>query len=198
MNQCKENESVRLCWEELFVSEFREVQGYCHHTSLRTCPHDQEGASPTNCGGSTLSSRANSAARLPCWDCARACWRHLPLTCSRDCHGLPKNFSHKDILNPLGMGAILLAASYVRFLIINIVTLEIGACFSKACFCSQSFPVRTEASGSYLHRLHTWAQVWMGSGWGTNRSHTLTPEKRPCPLSSSNMTKEWNCAGHFY
>lgn len=113
-------------------------------------------------------------------------------------HGLTKNFSHKDILNPLGMGAILLAAFYVRFPIINIVTLEIGACFSKAFFCSQSFPVRREASGSYLHRLHTWAQVWMGSWWGTNRSHTLTPEKRPCPLSSLNMAKEWNCAGRFY
>lgn len=46
------------------------------------------------------------------------------------------------------MGAILLGAFYVQFPIVNIGTREIGACFSKASFCSQSFPVRTEASGS--------------------------------------------------
>lgn len=46
------------------------------------------------------------------------------------------------------MGAILLGAFYVRFLIVNIGTREIRACFSKAFFCSQSFPMGTEASGS--------------------------------------------------
>lgn len=165
MNQCKENKSVRLCWEELLVSEFWEVQGYCHHTSLRTFPHDQEGASPPTVNlaplapGQTL--HHDFPAQKTALDLAGVtCLSPAPETV----HGLTKNFSHKDILNPLGMGAILLAAFYVRFPIINIVTLEIGACFSKAFFCSQSFPVRREASGSYLHRLHTRAQVWMGSG----------------------------------
>ena len=46
------------------------------------------------------------------------------------------------------MGAILLGAFYIQFPIVNIGTREIGACFSKAFFYSQSFPVRTEASGS--------------------------------------------------
>lgn len=136
---------------------------YCHHTSLITFPHDQEGASPTNCEFSTLSSRANSAARLPCEKTALELAGDTYLSPAPETvHGLTKDFSHKDILNPLGMGAILLAAFCVRFPIINIVTFEIGASFSKAFFCSQSFPVRTEASGSYLHRL----QPEHRSGWG--------------------------------
>ena len=63
------------------------------------------GSQPTDCEFSTLSSRANSAPRLPCSeDCTRPCWCHLPLTCSRDCPWTHQELFPQRYFKPLGYG----------------------------------------------------------------------------------------------